>query len=385
MYAKGGSAFVTVARNRIRRLRHRRLHRRPGHRLPVHDRALHPLRGLRHRRARQRRSPTSRAPGSASTAATTSSIARNRMWNVGTRSHWIEVGYGLALLRRPARRRRPRALPAQPRRRRLGHDPRRRRHQLRPHPEPPRVDARQRRRQPARPGRPAVQHRRRRTTASRRQGSGLGDVRADDDLTIAGNLIAGPRAAHRRRRLRGLPGPRRHQRPVGRSRAFTSRRRPATCACATASPSPRRRSRRSAGTTWAAHARSWVGGAGGGGLPCRQVCVPTVTACWVGRGAVLWCCPLLAAVVPRGARLLTVARRRGRPSSYGLRRGQMCTSRVPSRSPWSTVRESGSVRAFDQVRTGRVGASRGVRTICPAWATYRTNPPRNRWSFDPAG
>ncbi len=42
-YVKGGSAFVLVARNRIRDCGTGRLHRRAGHGAAVHDRAVHPL------------------------------------------------------------------------------------------------------------------------------------------------------------------------------------------------------------------------------------------------------------------------------------------------------------------------------------------------------
>ena len=70
-------------------------------------------------------------------------------------------------------------------------------------------------------------------------GSGLAGVRADDDLTIAGNLIAGrdlPVGAEDCAVCLGLAASNDARRP---SPASTSRRRAATCACAPASPSRR--------------------------------------------------------------------------------------------------------------------------------------------------
>ena len=94
IYAKGGSAFVTVAEQPDPRLRNGRLHGRPGHRLPVHDRAVHPLRGLRHPACSTTRSRDIEGAGVGVNGGYNVVVARNRMWNVGSRSHWIEVGYG---------------------------------------------------------------------------------------------------------------------------------------------------------------------------------------------------------------------------------------------------------------------------------------------------
>ena len=93
-YVKGGSAFVLVARNRIRECetggftagRERasqfmtaHFTRYEAYGIDVLDNVITNTERRRHRR--QRRVQRRASP-------------RNRLWNVGTRSHWLEVGYG---------------------------------------------------------------------------------------------------------------------------------------------------------------------------------------------------------------------------------------------------------------------------------------------------
>ena len=147
-YAKGGSAFVTVARNRIRdcgtggftagqgtglQFMTAPFIRYEAYDIDVLDNLISDIEGA----------------GIGVNGGYNVVVARNRMWDVGIALALDRGRLRLALVRRPARRRGPRALRAEPRRRRLGNDARRRRHQLRPHPQPARVGPRQRDRQPA--------------------------------------------------------------------------------------------------------------------------------------------------------------------------------------------------------------------------------------------
>jgi hypothetical protein len=93
MYAKGGSAFVLVARNRIRRcgtggftagqgtglqFMVAPFIRYEAYGIDVLDNLITDVEGA----------------GIGVNGGYDVVVARNRMWNVGTRSHWIEVGYG---------------------------------------------------------------------------------------------------------------------------------------------------------------------------------------------------------------------------------------------------------------------------------------------------
>jgi hypothetical protein len=188
-YAKGGSAFVTVARNKIRhcgtggftagqgtgfQFMTAPFIRYEAYGIEVLDNQISDTAGA----------------GVGVNGGYNVVIARNRMWNVGTRSHWIEVGYGL------------RSCDGQP-----GDDGRERCAQN--------LDAGGWGTTRVDDGTNEVQIPNRHVwvignvidnpraqgdqlfsiagpySGDAQDGSGLGDVRADDDLHIAGNLIAG--------------------------------------------------------------------------------------------------------------------------------------------------------------------------------------------------
>ena len=192
-YAKGGSAFVTVARNRIRRCGTGGFTAGQGTGLQFMTPPFIRYEAYGIEVLDNRISHTDGA-GVGVNGGYNVVIARNRMWDVGARSHWIEVGFG------------SRSCDGQPGddgRERCGtnldaggwgttrvddgtnyvripdrhlwvlgnviDNPRRQGDQLFSIPAP--------------------------FAGAEQDGSGLGEVRADDDLHIAGNLIAG----------RGLP------------------------------------------------------------------------------------------------------------------------------------------------------------------------------------
>ena len=94
MYAKGGSAYLTLPGNEVFDCGTGGITAGQGTGFEFMIGTVAELRGVRHPDRQTTSSTTPKAPGSVSTAGSTSSFAYNTLYNVGTRSHVVEFVHG---------------------------------------------------------------------------------------------------------------------------------------------------------------------------------------------------------------------------------------------------------------------------------------------------